>query len=119
MWQRTITIGSAGKTFSMTGWKLGWAYGPANFIEKLFVVHQTAIYTCATTTQEAVGRCFEHEIDLLGTPESYFKTLAVELKPKMHRLFETLQNNGLKPIMPDGGYFMIADWANFGEYPNT
>lgn len=114
MWERTITIGSAGKTFSMTGWKLGWAYGPANFLQKLFVVHQTAIYTCATTIQEAVARGFEHEINLLNTPGSYFQTLSSELKPKMIYLFESLQNNGFKPIIPEGGYFMIADWTHFG-----
>lgn len=98
----------------MTGWKLGWAYGPANFLQKLFVVHQTAIYTCATTVQEAVARGFEHEINLLNTPESYFQTLSSELKPKMLYLFESLQNNGFKSIMPEGGYFMIADWTRFG-----
>ncbi|XP_001951376.2 kynurenine--oxoglutarate transaminase 3 [Acyrthosiphon pisum] len=113
MWERTITIGSAGKTFSMTGWKLGWAYGPANFIKNLCVVHQTAIYTCATTVQEATARGFEHEINALNTPESYFQNLSKELKPKMQYLFKILQDNGLQPIMPEGGYFMISNWTNF------
>lgn len=116
MWERTITIGSAGKTFSMTGWKLGWAYGPANLMQNLCVVHQTAIYTCATTVQEAVARGFEHEINVLDSPESYFQNLSNELKPKMNYLFKSIQNNGFKPIMPEGGYFMIADWTNFGNY---
>lgn len=116
MWERTITIGSAGKTFSMTGWKLGWAYGPANLIKNLVVVHQTAIYTCATPVQEATARGFEHEINALDTPESYFQSLSKELKPKMQYLFKMLQDNGLQPIMPDGGYFMISNWTNFGWY---
>lgn len=116
MWERTVTIGSAGKTFSMTGWKLGWAYGPANFIKNLGVVHQTAIYTCATTVQEAVARGFEREINLLDTPHSYFQNLSNELKPKMHYLFKVLQDNGFNPIKPAGGYFMIANWTNFGWY---
>jgi len=116
MWERTITIGSAGKTFSMTGWKLGWAYGPANFIKNLCVVHQTAIYTCATTVQEATARGFEHEINALNTPESYFQNLSKELKPKMQYLFKILQDNDLQPIMPEGGYFMISNWTNFGWY---
>lgn len=51
MWDRTITICSAGKTFSVTGWKLGWAYGPANMMRNLFVAHQNALYTCVTPTQ--------------------------------------------------------------------
>lgn len=71
MWERTITIGSAGKTFSMTGWKLEWAYGPEHFIKKYCIVHQTAIYTCATTAQEAVARCFEQEINLLDKSDIF------------------------------------------------
>lgn len=116
MWERTITIGSAGKTFSMTGWKLGWAYGPSNLMKNLSVVHQTIIYTCATTVQEAVARGFEHEINLLDTPDSYFQNLAHELKPKMEYLSEILQTNGFKPVIPEGGYFMVADWSKFGWF---
>lgn len=51
MWERTITIGSAGKTFSVTGWKTGWAYGPENLMKNLQVVHQNCVYTCNTTIQ--------------------------------------------------------------------
>ena len=51
MWDRTLTICSAGKTFSVTGWKLGWAYGPAPMMRNLFVAHQNALYTCVTPTQ--------------------------------------------------------------------
>lgn len=111
MWERTITIGSAGKTFSMTGWKLGWAYGPANFIENMCVIHQNSIYTCATTVQEAVARAFEQQINSLDTPDSYFHSLPKELNSKKQYLFKVLQDNGFDPIMPEGGYFMIANWA--------
>lgn len=51
MWERTITIGSAGKAFSITGWKTGWAYGPADLIFNLQMVHQNSLYTCPTPTQ--------------------------------------------------------------------
>ena len=54
MWDRTITICSAGKTFSVTGWKLGWAYGPSHLMRNLFVAHQNALYTCVTPTQVAL-----------------------------------------------------------------
>ena len=56
MWERTITIGSAGKTFSVTGWKLGWAVGPANLLRNCQVVHQNCVYACPTPIQEAVAR---------------------------------------------------------------
>lgn len=51
MWERTITIGSSGKTFSVTGWKIGWAYGPANLMKHLQAVHQNSVYTCPTPIQ--------------------------------------------------------------------
>jgi hypothetical protein len=51
MWERTITICSAGKTFSVTGWKLGWAYGPENLMKNLQTVHQNTVYTCPTPIQ--------------------------------------------------------------------
>ena len=54
MWERTITIGSAGKSFSVTGWKIGWAYGPANLMKNLMVVHQNCVYTCATPLQVCI-----------------------------------------------------------------
>ena len=82
MWDRTITIGSAGKTFSVTGWKLGWAYGPNHLMKNLFVAHQNALYTCATPTQEAAARGLEIELERLGTEESYFKSLAKMLESK-------------------------------------
>ena len=51
MWERTITIGSAGKTFSVTGWKTGWAYGPENLIHNMQVVHQYILNSINTPTQ--------------------------------------------------------------------
>lgn len=82
MWERTLTIGSAGKTFSATGWKLGWTYGPANLIKNMQLVHQNSVYTCATPLQEAVARGFEFELSRFNSSDSYFKSLAVELKDK-------------------------------------
>lgn len=54
MWERTITIGSAGKTFSVTGWKTGWAYGPAELMHNLYMVHQNCVYTCNTPIQVGI-----------------------------------------------------------------
>lgn len=58
MWNRTITVGSAGKTFSVTGWKIGWAFGPPELIKYVQLIHQTSIYVVATPLQEAVARAF-------------------------------------------------------------
>lgn len=55
MWERTITVGSAGKMFSVTGWKLGWSIGPENLLFGPKLVHQNCVYTCPTPLQ--VMRC--------------------------------------------------------------
>lgn len=111
MWDRTITIGSAGKTFSVTGWKIGWAYGPANLLQNLQIVHQNCVYTCSTPIQEAIAIGFEFELSRLGSPESYFQSLAVELEPKKDLMAKFLSDVGMVPTIPEGGYFMIADWT--------
>lgn len=51
MWDRTITIGSAGKTLAVTGWRLGWAYGSAALIRNMNFVHANAVYACPTPLQ--------------------------------------------------------------------
>ena len=65
MYERTITIGSAGKTFSVTGWKLGWAYGPENLLKNVKIVHQNSVYTCATPIQvikSTMCEIFNHSV---------------------------------------------------------
>ncbi|KAF7286255.1 hypothetical protein GWI33_006550 [Rhynchophorus ferrugineus] len=111
MWERTITIGSAGKTFSATGWKLGWAYGPANLMFNLQMIHQSSVYTGCTPIQEAAARAFETELDRLGTDECYFVSITRELKPKRDFMAKILREAGMAPIVPEGGYFMLADWS--------
>jgi len=111
MWDRTITIGSAGKTFSVTGWKLGWAYGPEYLMRNLCTAHQNSLYTCVTPTQEAVARGFEIELERLNTDESYFRSLPKLLESKRKYMAKFLSDVGMKPIIPEGGYFMIANWS--------
>ncbi|KAJ8936809.1 hypothetical protein NQ314_012163 [Rhamnusium bicolor] len=111
MWERTITIGSAGKTFSVTGWKLGWAYGPANLMVNLQMIHQNSVYTGVTPIQEAAAIGFEKELKRLDDDESYFVSLARELESKRNFMANFLSDVGMKPIVPEGGYFMIADWS--------
>ena len=116
MWDRTITIGSAGKTFSVTGWKLGWAYGPQHLIRPLQLLHQNCIYSCPTPIQEAVAVGFEKEISRLGKPDSYWKELADMLMPKRNKMASFLTSVSMKPIVPEGGYFMIADFSELAEH---
>lgn len=119
MWERTITIGSAGKTFSVTGWKIGWAYGPSELIHNLHMVHQNCVYTCPTPIQEAVAIGFEKELQRLGQDDCYFVSLPRELEQKRDFMGKFLIDAGFKPTIPEGGYFMLADWSPLGAFFKT
>ncbi|KAG9341497.1 hypothetical protein JZ751_019002 [Albula glossodonta] len=111
MWDRTVTIGSAGKTFSVTGWKLGWSIGPEHLIKHLQTVMQNTLYTCPTPLQEAVAQGLVRDYGLMGNPDCYFCSLAEELEGKRDRMAAILQSAGMTPVIPEGGYFMIVDVA--------
>ncbi|XP_058460727.1 kynurenine aminotransferase [Malaya genurostris] len=111
MWNRTITIGSAGKTFSLTGWKIGWAYGPEALLKNLQMVHQNCVYTCSTPIQEAIAISFETELKRLKSPHCYFNSISEELKLKRDYMAKFLEEIGMNPTVPQGGYFMVADWS--------
>jgi len=112
MWDRTITIGSAGKAFSATGWKLGWAIGPEHLIHSLQTVHQNCCFTCATPLQETVAISIETEIDRLESKDCYFNSISDELLEKRSFLKDLLSSVGFHPIIPEGGYFMMADFSS-------
>lgn len=111
MYERTITIGSAGKTFSVTGWKLGWALGPAHLLQNCQVAHQNCVYACPTPIQEAVARAFEKELARIESSECYFKTIAVDLQERRDLIASILEEAGMTPVIPEGGYFIMADWS--------
>lgn len=111
MWDRTYTIGSAGKTFSVTGWKLGWCIAPEYMIKGMGYVWQNVCYTSPTPIQDACAKSFQIEMALReqGSKDCYFTSLADELLPKRDEMARLLKTIGLKPIVPEGGYFMVAD----------
>lgn len=115
MRERTITIGSVGKSFSVTGWKTGWAYAPAKLIERLQPIHQNAIYSCVTVVQEAIAILIENELGKIGTPDSYFLYLQSELRRKRDTAAEMLQKAGMTVTRPNGGFFMLANWSELAS----
>ncbi|XP_026161135.1 kynurenine--oxoglutarate transaminase 3 [Mastacembelus armatus] len=115
MWERTITIGSAGKTFSVTGWKLGWSIGPEHLIKHLQTVMQNTLYTCPTPLQEAVAQGLLQNVELMGKPECYFSSLAEELEGKRDRMAAIMQEAGMIPVIPEGGYFMLVDVTSLNQ----
>jgi aspartate/methionine/tyrosine aminotransferase len=103
MWERSLTLGSAGKTFSVTGWKIGWAIGPANLVHAVLMAHQWIPFTVATPLQEAVATAFEE-----APKEDYFQWLATTYQAKRDKLMVALNDVGLTPVRPDGSYFIIV-----------
>ncbi|XP_045626969.1 kynurenine--oxoglutarate transaminase 1 isoform X3 [Ursus americanus] len=113
MWERTLTIGSAGKSFSATGWKVGWALGPDRLLKHLRTVHQNTIYHCPTQGQAAVAQSFQHEQAHFGQASSYFVQLPEAVLRSRDHMVRSLQSVGLRPVIPQGSYFLIADISDF------
>lgn len=104
---RTISISSGGKTFSFTGWKVGWATGPQHLIAAVRTVKQFLSYSSGTPFQAAIGWG-------LRQPTGYFTGLAAELQTKRDLLAAGLEAAGLRVFLPQGGYFVNADTAPLG-----
>lgn len=105
--ERTITISSAGKSFSFTGWKVGWATGPAHLITALRTVKQFLTYSSGPAFQPAVAQA-------LRLPDSFFTEFAASLGHMGELLANGLQNAGVPVYRPQGTYFLVADVAELG-----
>lgn len=107
MRERTVRIGSAGKTFSMTGWRIGYVSGPARLIEGVMKAHQFIAYTCPPHLQKAVAAG-------LAFPDSYFADFAAGLQKKRDLMTALLKDAGLSPLACEGTYFVSADIRGVG-----
>ena len=107
MWERTVSVFSAGKMFSVTGWKLGWGVGPAHLASKLEGVLKATSYSGCTPLQLAVAEGVKREVGFLGTQDGYLCELRRDLEQKRDILFSALVETGLSPVKPSGTYFML------------
>jgi len=107
MRERAIKIGSAGKTFSLTGWKIGYAAGSAEMMQSIARAHQYLTFTVPPNLQRAVAYG-------LGKPRSYFAGLAAEMHAKHDRLAAGLIDVGFHIVPAAGAYFVVADIAPLG-----
>lgn len=105
--QRTLTISSAGKTFSATGWKIGWVHGPADLITAVLTVKQYLTYVNGSPFQPAVAVGLR-----LG--DDYFTGAAATLAGKHEILGAGLRTAGFAVHPPQGGYFTVADASALG-----
>jgi aspartate/methionine/tyrosine aminotransferase len=107
MAERTLRIGSAGKTFSLTGWKVGYISGPPSLMAVVAKAHQNLTFTTPPNLQRAVALG-------LGKDDAYFTALAGSLAAKRDRLSAGLRDVGFGVLPSDGSYFVIADYTGFG-----
>jgi N-succinyldiaminopimelate aminotransferase len=106
MADHTITISSAGKTFSFTGWKIGWLHGPAHLVEAVRTVKQFLTYTSGAPFQPAIAQA-------LADDEAP-RALAASLATRRDLLCEGLVAAGFEVVVPRGTYFVVADGAPLG-----
>ncbi len=105
-WERTVSLHSFGKTFSATGWKIGWAIGPEQLIRSLRNAHQWIPFVVATPLQAAAAAVLRTVREAGG---GYYHELAAAFERKRDLLVAALAATPLEPIVPDGGYFVLAD----------
>lgn len=104
---RTLTISSAGKTFSLTGWKIGWLSGPAELVAAVRTVKSFLTYSSGAPFQAAIAAG-------LRTEDSFFTDAAGTLRAKRNVLSAGLRAAGLDVFTPQGTYFVNADVAPLG-----
>jgi N-succinyldiaminopimelate aminotransferase len=108
MAERTLTVSSGGKSFSFTGWKVGWAIGPAALRRAVAQAHQYVTFAVAAPLQEGIAHA-------LRLPDAYFEGLLAAYTARRDRLLAALRSAGLAPWVPEGAYFVCADVAGFGH----
>ncbi len=107
LWERTVTVSSAGKTFSFTGWKVGWAIAPPPLRAAVQSAHQFVTFATAAPLQAAIA-------EALMLPDAYFLGLVEDYRRKRDFLLEALGRAGLKAYAPEGTYFAMADLEGTG-----
>ncbi|MCY1041733.1 aminotransferase class I/II-fold pyridoxal phosphate-dependent enzyme [Corallococcus sp. bb12-1] len=104
---RTVTVSSAGKSFSLTGWKIGWIIAPPPLRDAVQRAHQFVTFATASPFQVAMAAG-------LRMPDEYFQELTALYTEKRERLLTGLRAAGLTAFAPEGSYFILADISGYG-----
>ena len=102
---------------SCTGWKVGWAVGPPHLIRAVTSVQQWVNFSAPTPNQDAIAQCLIKALDPYEGFDSYYHWLIDEYTRKRTLLIDALQEAGMKPIIPNGGFFIMADSSTI-KFPN-
>jgi len=109
MWERTLTINSTGKTFSMTGWKVGYAMGTPELNRAVRATHQFVTFSTSTPFQEAMATALE-----TAARTGYYEKLRREYTARRDLLAGALKSAGLPTLPVQGSYFLLVDVAGLG-----
>ena len=107
MFDRTLTLSSAGKSYSFTGWKVGWATGPADLVAAVLAAKQWLTFTSGSPLQPAVAHALDEEPD-------FPSRLAADLRGRRDLLCAGLTEVGLDVRVPEGTYFATSDISGLG-----
>jgi len=108
MFERTLTISSSGKTFSFTGWKVGWASGPEHLVAATESAKNWLSYSSGAPFQPAIAHALVKELD-------FVEALRAELVGKRDRLCAALSELDLDVFVPQGTYFVTTDVSRYGH----
>jgi len=109
MRERTVTINSAAKTFSITGWKVGYVLAPPDLSEALRRIHQFVTFCSVAPMQDAVAYALE-----TSSASGYYDLLLSEYTARLDKLTAYLEQAGLHPIRPQGTFFIMSDVSGLG-----
>jgi aspartate/methionine/tyrosine aminotransferase len=109
MWERTLTLNSVGKTFSVTGWKIGYAVGPADLNQALRAAHQWVTFATSTPLQEATAVALEQ-----AAANGYYQQLHADYDKRRLLMRDILESAGLPTLPVEGSYFISADISTLG-----
>jgi aminotransferase len=107
MTDRTVTINSLSKTYSVTGWRVGWTIAPAGLTGAIRKVHDFLTVGAAAPLQEAGAAA-------LALPEAYYTELAASYQRRRDQLLALLERQGFVCYKPDGAYYVMTDIGGFG-----
>jgi N-succinyldiaminopimelate aminotransferase len=108
MFDRTVTISSSGKTFSLTGWKIGWATGPADLVAAVEGAKNWLSYSSGAPFQPAIAHALDHEA-------RFHHRLRDDLAARRDFLCQALASLGMQVHVPQGTYFVTTDVSSFGH----
>lgn len=115
--ERTLTVGSAGKSFAATGWRVGWVHGPSELIKYVTSAHTRICFSVPAPLQQAVSEAFT-----AANKNNYFENTRKEYAEKYKIFVKVFEELGLPYTAADGGYFLLVNFAKLKipddyEYP--